>query len=139
MDMITQQLIDRLGYAKPGASDAAIDAAEAALGVRLPPIYRTLMRQATSAEGTVGGTYVSFWPVAELQSFNEDYQLPQYLPALVGFATDGGGQCYAIDYRTTEEDPPIVRVPLGDLDEGSLVSLADNLDSWFRRLLGMGG
>jgi hypothetical protein len=37
-----------------------------------------------------------FWPRAELDKYNEEYEIEQYAPGFFGFATSGGGEMYAI-------------------------------------------
>ncbi len=37
-----------------------------------------------------------FWPQAELNQYNLEYEVPQYAPGFFGFATSGGGEMFAI-------------------------------------------
>ena len=36
-----------------------------------------------------------FWPQAELESYDSDYQVELYAPGFLGFATSGGGEMFA--------------------------------------------
>ena len=72
----------------------------------------------------------------ELKGLNDDYAIASYLPRVVGIGTDGGGDCFALDYRDGGT-PKLVSVPLGDLDAESVVVLADSLEAALRSKLGM--
>jgi hypothetical protein len=37
-----------------------------------------------------------FWPIAELDTLNKDYEVPRNAPGYLGFATSGGGEMYAL-------------------------------------------
>lgn len=37
-----------------------------------------------------------FWPLAELEKYNREYQVGLYAPGYFGFATSGGGEMYAV-------------------------------------------
>src|SRR5947209_724888 len=37
-----------------------------------------------------------FWPFDELQKWNAEYQISEFAPGYFGFATNGGGELYAI-------------------------------------------
>ena len=37
-----------------------------------------------------------FWPQGELDTYNLEYQVPEYAPGYFGFATNGGGEMFAV-------------------------------------------
>ena len=37
-----------------------------------------------------------FWPLNELATYNQEYEVPKYAPGFFGFATSGGGEMFAI-------------------------------------------
>src|SRR4051812_19726979 len=37
-----------------------------------------------------------FWPVEELETYNAEYEVPKYAPGFFGFATNGGGEMFAL-------------------------------------------
>lgn len=37
-----------------------------------------------------------FWPLDELITYNNDYEVKKYAPGYFGFATSGGGEMYAL-------------------------------------------
>ena len=47
-----------------------------------------------------------FWPEAELQRYNDEYEVPIYAPGYFAFASDGGGEIYAVS-----EAGSVVRLP----------------------------
>lgn len=110
-------------FKKPGATAEQIKQAEAALGIEFPSDYKTFLSWSNGGEGQIGNIYFSFWSADEIKELNEDYQISKYLPGIVGIGTDGGGQCYALDYRMYPENPPLIQCPLGDLDFSSIVDL----------------
>src|SRR2546422_11076133 len=108
-------------FKRAGAATEQIKQAEAALRMELPPDYKTFLSWSNGGEGQIGSAYFSFWSAEEIKDLNEDYQISKYLPGIVGIGTDGGGQCYALDYRMRPETPSLIQCPLGDFDFSSIV------------------
>lgn len=109
------------------AGDAAIKQLEAALGGTIPADYLEFLQWSNGGEGKVGRAYVSLWRAEEIVRLNVDYGIPKYLPTSVAIGTDGGGMCVAIRRNQTSGAMEVVQVPLGDLDEQSVVVLGDDL------------
>jgi hypothetical protein len=60
-------------------------------------------------EGFVGeNAYVMLWRGEELLSMNQAYEVQKYVPGLLLFGSDGGGEAYGFDTRTRWS---VVRVP----------------------------
>ena len=91
--------------------------------LQFPEDYKTLLQWSNGGEGSVGTIYLSLWGIEEIEKFNEDYRINRYLPGLLGIGTDGGGECYALDYRASPIPPSFIQVPLGDLDFASITVL----------------
>jgi hypothetical protein len=36
-----------------------------------------------------------FWPLTQVETFNQEYEVPRNAPGYLGFATSGGGEMYA--------------------------------------------
>jgi hypothetical protein len=36
-----------------------------------------------------------FWPIAQVETWNKEYAVPEFAPGYLGFATSGGGEMYA--------------------------------------------
>jgi hypothetical protein len=52
--------------------------------------------RALACEVDVQPWLCEFWPEAELGQYNQDYEVPTYAPGYFGFATNGGGEMYAL-------------------------------------------
>jgi hypothetical protein len=50
--------------------------------------------------------YCEFWPRDELQRYNDEYEVPIYAPGCFAFASDGGGEIYAVSAADS-----VVRLP----------------------------
>lgn len=122
-------------FKKDGAIAEQIKQAEAALGIEFPSDYKTFLSWSNGGEGQIGNRYFSFWSSEEIKQLNEDYQISKYLPSIVGIGTDGGGQSYALDYRMSPENPPLIQCPLGDLDFSSIVVLGSTFRDGVERAM----
>ncbi|MDR2492369.1 MAG: SMI1/KNR4 family protein [Coriobacteriales bacterium] len=93
----------------PPATEEAISAVEAEMGIRFPTHYRDFMLESNGAEGGVGAiSYLSIWPVESIASLNKAAKVDVFTPGLVYFASNGGGTTYAFDKR--DERMPIVEI-----------------------------
>ena len=114
----------------PPAAWARIDAVQSDLGILFPDEFVEFLLWSDGGEGYVSRCYLAIWEIEEMAALNRDYEIGKWIPGLVGFGSDGGGQCYAFDYRAGRERPTVVRVPYGDLDSESVVKIgADFLDA----------
>lgn len=124
------QLFERMAaswFKNPGVGIKDIEQAEVELGRAFPTDYREFLLWSNGGEGLIGSTYYSFWEVEKLKELNALYQIDHYLPNVLGIGTDGGGECYALDFKNSDSAPYLVQVSLGDLDEDSIVFLAHSL------------
>ncbi len=139
MDPTVERYLNEIEFKAEPGDRASITAAERLLGVTFPADLVELYQRHSALNGSVGddaededaGGIVIFYPVAELAENNEGYEFPGYTPGFVLIGTNGGGEAYALDYRT---DPPVyVVVPFigRDYDTALLAgsSLADFLTS----------
>jgi hypothetical protein len=102
------RFIERLKK-KPPVTEAMINAFIPGSGTRLPDEYLEFLRISDGIEGFIGkNSYVIFWPLEELLELNKAYQVNEYAPGLFLFGSDGGGEAYAFDTRSSMS---IVRVP----------------------------
>ena len=129
------EIIAPLWFKRTGASTHQIGEAEAALGVQFPPDYRSFLSWSNGGEGEIGSQYLSIWSSDEIRKLNDDYQIGRYLPGVVAIGTDGGGLCYALDYRLDANAPRLVQCALGDLDFASIVPLGSNFRSFINAAL----
>ena len=61
-------------------------------GVLLPEDYLEFMREHNGGEGEVGGTYLVLFPLEELETVYDNYDLGRVLPGYVAIGGDGGGE-----------------------------------------------
>jgi len=98
---------------------------EIELGWIFPKDYVDFLLWSNGGEGEVGENCISFWRCEDIVQLNKDYGIQNYLTEnFVAFGTDGGGVCYAFDYRNSK-NPKIVKCALGDLDMNELIKVAD--------------
>jgi len=117
------------------ATEADIQGAEQCLGVRFPKDYSLFLKWSNGGEGSIGPTYLSVWPTDEIEQLNSDYQIGKYLPGVVGIGTDGGGECFALDYRSSKDAPSMIQVPLGALGAETVTQLAASFQEWIENAL----
>ena len=81
----------------PPASIDAIESFERVFGFNPPPDYLAFMKQSNGGEGPVGDGYLMLWPIDELQTHNDGYNISTFAPQLFLFGSSGGGEAYAFD------------------------------------------
>jgi hypothetical protein len=114
MDVDKDQILSKFRGNAP-ASAAEIEQVEADVGFRLPADYGSFLRHVNGGEGFIGpNAYIIFWKLGELAEMNRAYQVPEFAPGLFIFGSDGGGEAYAFDVRTSAM--PIVSVPFVGMD-----------------------
>ena len=104
LDMTLDELRGALGPLLPqeaafdGWSEAALAAAEVALGVALPADYRAFLLQSNGYDGPVGGgADVAFWPIDVVVSSTTGYDGAEEL-GLVLIGSNGGPTAYGFDH-----------------------------------------
>lgn len=122
-------------FGNPGTTDIDIQQVELDLNVTLPHDYKQFLLWSNGGEGYIGSNYFSFWTIQELKELNASYRINHYLPGILGVGTDGGGECYALDFRSDPSAPAFVRVPLGDLDIESVIPIASSLQEGFEKAI----
>src|SRR4051812_12487051 len=108
MSQALQQLLDGL-LTTTGATQWAIDAASQTLGESLPPDYIEVMLITNGCEGFVGQSYFRLYPVENLAKLNAAFGVQEFAPGLVIFGSNGGGEAFAFDMRTSA--PGVVQLP----------------------------
>lgn len=92
------------------ATTAAVAECERQLRVKLPPDYVEFLRATNGGEGFIGeSAYVILWGAQELVPMNQAYEVQKYVPGLLIFGSDGGGEAYGFDTRIQQWQ--IVQVP----------------------------
>lgn len=91
-------------------SDEEIDLFEKEIGIKLPYDYVEFLKMGNGGEGFVGeNSYIIFWNLNEIIEINKAYNVKEYVPGLLLFASSGGGEAYAFDIRN--KSMPLVKVP----------------------------
>ncbi len=117
----------------PGASDESIRSVEQVLGKLLPRDYRMFLARSNGGEGFIGEHYLILWKIEELPQFNRDYQVEEYAPGLLVFASNGGGEAFAFDTKTTPYR--IVQVPFIGMSLKDSVVVAENFEDLLERMV----
>lgn len=113
----------------PPASLATIREVEAALNLQLPEGYVQFLLGRNGGDGIIGTDfYAILWRVEELKSANDEYHAAEYLPGLLLFGSDGGGEALAFDMRS--ETNAVLSVPFVGMDLDVAEVLAPDFDAF---------
>lgn len=116
----------------PPASPEMISRAERELGIAFPDSYRSLVQFTNGLCGDFGGAYLDFIPVESLATYNREYGFPEFAPGLISFATNGGGEGYCFDTRTSPF--PVVVTPFIGMSLRDSISVAPSFSTFLKRL-----
>lgn len=118
---------DGWAHREPPADAGAVAALSVASRAELPEDYLSLLRRSNGGGGPLGVEpgWFQLWPAEEVLSLNRDYQVGKYVPGLLGFGSNGGGELLAFD---TRRGPlwKIVMVPFVGMGEGEIVEVAED-------------
>lgn len=116
---------------RDGASDESILALERAIGMPVPADYAQCLRKFDGGEGLVGDSlYLVLWGATEVARLNEAYQAKEYVPGLILFGSDGGGEAFAFDTRHSPWS--VVQVPFVGLDLQDAQHLANSFSEFIK-------
>lgn len=117
---------------KPGATEQAIQAVERSLGQRLPDDYRDFLMRFDGGEGFIGKHYFILWKAEELHQLNHDYQVSEYAPGFLMFASDGGGDGFAFDTRSGSNR--VMEVPFIGMSVDDAFYVADSFTGLLEKM-----
>lgn len=121
-------ILEKHWNTNPPASSMQLDELERELKIALPSDYRQLMQWSNGGEGKVGGAYFSLWPIEKIINRNISANIWRYMSnRFIGIGSNGGGECYGLDYTENDTSPNISIVPLGDLCRESKFIIAPTL------------
>ncbi len=102
----------------------------------LPEAYLSQLRSSNGGEGdlAIDPGWISLWRAEDVISLNSGYCVPEFVPGLWGFGSNGGGELLAFDLRGAEPYP-IVRVPFIPMELSEAVRISDSFED-FRRHVG---
>jgi hypothetical protein len=118
-----------------GASETALVRTEKLLGVSFPEDYKEFLRWSNGGEGSFGDYALFLWSTDDLICDNDDYEIPQWLPGVIGIGSDGGGNAYILDFRKSPEFPRLAVVPMGALSDECVEPLGDSFREGLLRML----
>lgn len=126
-------------HREPPATEAKLSQAESELGVVFPEDYREFLLWSNGGEAKVGDAYFSLWRVDDIKKRNMSASIAKYMSSLfLGIGTNGGDECYALDYSIDINFPKFAIVPLGDLDHESKFIIASSMTEAFEKALNGG-
>lgn len=115
------------GNAPAGRSE--LERFEAESGIELPRDYVEFLGRSDGGEGFIGNAYAILWRLGDLTKMNDAYQVEEYAPGFFIFGSDGGGEAFAFDARTSAK--PIVSLPFVGMEP----KLARSIAPTFRAFL----
>lgn len=117
---------------RSGSSPEAVSHLEAALGHRLPSELREILLMSDGLHGFISDHVLQIWSVDDNLEFNRANKVQEDCPAFLMFGSDGGGETYTLDYRTTP--PSVVLVGAVGFDYESAIPIGADFISFLDRL-----
>lgn len=110
---------------RPPATEAAIHALTENCGFALPEEYLSFLRYSNGGEGrmVIEPWYFQLCSAEEVIAYNQDYNVPTYLPGWFAIGSDGNGFILAIRKRR-ESSCPVFTVPFIITAECDAVEIA---------------
>ena len=103
---------------------------EERFGKKLPADYIEFMREYNGGEGSVGENYIVLYPLSEIIQYNEEYEIEEFVPGLMLIGSNGGGEAFAIDYRSDEIR--FVMIPF-IFEEEAIIELSDSIEGFLQK------
>jgi len=133
METDLKKLLSGFSGAAPATADATA-VVERLLKQPLPNDFKGLLHLTNGGEGFIGENYLMLWSAEEIAQYNQSYQVDKYAPGLLLFGSDGGGEGYGFDSRTTP--PSVVMVPFVGMDLKHARPTAPNFTAFLQKLGG---
>ena len=125
------QLLTKFNGNEP-ASAAAIAEAQASLNFPLPSDYVQFLQRTNGGEGFIGEHYLMAWRVEDFMQQNIGTYYAEAAPGLLPFGSNGGGEAFAFDTRSTP--PSIVMVPFIGMELDTAIPIAPGFDEFLQVL-----
>lgn len=97
----------------------------------LPDDYKFFIENYTTSDLTIGKEYFLIWNGEDLETYNNDYQIQEYLPACLAIGTNLGGEFIGIDFENSNR---IILCPFGDPDKENFIEIGKNFTDFFIQL-----
>lgn len=117
-----KQLLDDFAL-EPGASAENLQLLRSIKSIDLPGDYCSFLAEANGGEGFIGAEYLILWRAEELEQFNREYEVENYAPGLFLFGSNGGGEGFGFDVRSSPYR--VVQVPFIGMDLKHASPVAD--------------
>jgi hypothetical protein len=103
----------------------------------LPPDYVCFLQQMNGGEGFLGdNAYLALWRVEGLAERNSGYGVPNWAPDLFLFGSDGGGEAFAFDTRSSP--PTIIAIPFITLEDCDAIAISTSFRGFLEVLFKSG-
>lgn len=121
---------------EPPASEAAIQKLLAESRLNLPAAYLDQLRLSNGGEGDLDldPYWVVFWTAETVVEWNNDYEVPEYLPGYFAFASNGGPELLAFKVNDSGSWP-IYMIPFVPMEEEYANMIAEDFEA-FREAIG---
>jgi hypothetical protein len=120
---------------EPHADPEAIAQIVASAPVQLPDEYLSLFRAGNGGEGPLAldPEWFRLWRAEDVLALNRDYGVPENVPGLFGFGSNGVGELLAFDMR---QGPPwkIVMVPFICMDGEDIKAVAEDFTEFLQAI-----
>jgi cell wall assembly regulator SMI1 len=116
----------------PPASAETLRAAERDIGKILPEDYKTFLLEHNGGDGFIGADYVILWKAEELSKFNDGYEVSKYAPGLLVFGSNGDGDGFAFDTRTSPN--LVMQVPFIGMSAADEFRVAGSFNELLERM-----
>ena len=113
MGLLNRDILMKLDTGEP-ASSQLIQKAQTYLSVQFPPDYVEFFALTDGAEGDAGGQYLQLWSLEQLLESQTACGVAEFAPGLLLFGSDGGGEAFGFDCRSTPW--MVVQIPFVPLD-----------------------
>ncbi len=115
-----------------GASPEAIAKVESVFNRELPDELRQILCKSNGISGVISNHELQICSTEEIIAYNQANSVQRYTPQFLMFGSNGGGETYTLDYRTTP--PSVVLVAAIGFDYKSAISIGMDFMSFLHRL-----
>lgn len=117
---------------KEGASPEAVAKIDEVFDRKLPAELREILLASDGLGGVIGDHELQIWSAEEIIAYNRANEVQKYCPAFLMFGSDGGGETYTLDYRSSP--PSVVLVAAIGFDYESAIPIGQDFISFLDRM-----
>lgn len=138
MDDLINEFVAAKWPKRPGASSAQMNEVEAKLGFKFPQDYRSFLEWSNGGEAFIGELYIQIWAVGELIENYEGYHFEEFYPGVLGIASNMGGSCVGLDFRSDAAVPSLVAFAWISSFPADVVTLGTTFTDGMRKAIKFG-